>query len=148
MLEGIDDLDPHIGANELHRRCYDQLQRNWHKWSGGYHVPIENTTLRGVKILAAIAGKDLLGPAKERDAILGFFLKPRGKTNEVIFKPGEVELALVIDEADYMLASRKREEVFELTEDGIMPPHKVCRHDLVYVHAYRSPCSIDQQQRT
>jgi hypothetical protein len=127
VIDGLNKIDPHIGAVELHRRCYNQLQRRWLEWSGGYQVAIEDTTLRGMKIHAAIAGKDLLEPPKERDAILHFFLKPCGKTSEVVFKPGQIELALVIDEMDYKLALEKREEAFELTEDGIALHPKVCK---------------------
>jgi hypothetical protein len=132
VVDGLDKLDPHIGATVLHHRCYNLLHRRWLEWSGGYQVAIENTTLRGTKIHAAIAGKDLSEPPKERDAILHFFLKPRGKTNEVVFKPGQIELALVIGEMDYKLALEKREEAYEQTEDGITLRSKVCKLNLHY----------------
>ena len=95
-------------------------------------MAIENTTLRGTKIHAAIAGKGLLEPPKEHDAIMHFFLKPRGKGNDMVFKPGQIELALVIEEVDYKLAQEKKEEVDELREDGITLCPKVCKLNLGY----------------
>jgi hypothetical protein len=127
VIDGISNLDPHIGGDELHRCCYDQLQQRWLVWSRGHHVAIQDTTLRGIKILAAIAGKDLIGPAKERDAILDFFMKPHGgKLDGVVFKPGQIDLAIVIDSDDYHTALRKREEVYDLDDNGIALHCKVC----------------------
>ena len=55
--------------------CYNVLQKKWLEWSEGYVVPIERTTLRGVKVYAAIAGKDLMEPVNQHDAIWHFFFQ-------------------------------------------------------------------------
>jgi hypothetical protein len=154
VIDGINNVDSHIGGNELHRRCYNQLQQRWLLWSGGHHVAIQDTTLRGLKIHAAIAGKDLLEPVKEQDAILHFFMKPRGgKSDGMVFRPGQVDLAIVIDTVDYILAIDKRERAYESDENGIAIRHKVCTYDLVLIDTYCSQHSIghhwrQQQQRT
>jgi hypothetical protein len=132
VIDDLDKLDLHIGATVLHYHYYKLLQPRWLEWSGGYQVAIENTMLHGTKIHVAIAGKDLSEPPKEHDAILHFFLKPCGKTNEVVFKPGQIELALVIGEMDYKLALEKREEAYEQTEDGITLRSKVCKLNLCH----------------
>ena len=143
VVEGVNDLDPHIGGNELHRRCYELLQSRWMRWSAGYRVAIEDTTLRGLRIHTAIAGKDLIGPVKERDAILHFFMKPRGgKSDGVVFKSGQVDLAIVIDHEDYILAMDMKERVYELDENGTSIPRKVCTHNLVFIDVNRSQHSI------
>ena len=88
--------------------------------------------LHGTKIHAAIAGKDLSEPPKEHDAILHFFLKFCRKINEVVFKPSQIELALVIGKMDYKLVLEKREEAYEQIEDGIMLYSKVCKLKLYH----------------
>lgn len=89
-------------------------------------MPIENTTLRGIIIYAAIAGKDLREPAVKRDAILGFFMKQNGKkTGEKVFRNGQLDLAIVVDPVDYKRAMEKREHIYELDETGLVIGHKV-----------------------
>ena len=75
VVEGFDGVDMHIGADKLHRWCYDALQWSWLEYTCGYQVPLANTTLRGVQIHAPIAGKALLEPAKSHDAIWHFVCK-------------------------------------------------------------------------
>jgi hypothetical protein len=131
VIDGISNLDPHIGGNELHCCCYNQLQQCWLLWSRGYHVAIQDTTLWGLKILALIAGKDLIGPVKEHDAILDFFMKPHGgKSNGVVFKSGQIDLAIVIDSMDYFLALDEREKVYDLDGNGIALHCKVCTYSM------------------
>jgi hypothetical protein len=89
----------------------------WHEWSKGYQVPLQNTTLRGVKVHAAIAGKALTEAVKQRDAIYDLFVKGRGKAKERSFKPEQIELAIMVDEQDYLEAERKREEDYN-PKDG------------------------------
>jgi len=48
----------------------------------------------------------------------------------VVFKPGQIELALVIGKMDYKLALEKREEAYEQTEDGVALHSKVCKLNL------------------
>jgi len=124
LFEGLRNVDPHIGSDELHRQCYDVLQPRWHEWSGGYHVPIKKTTLRGVKVHAAIAGKDLIGPARERDAILDYFMKPDAKTGELVFRPAQIELALVIEYEVFLLVSNEKEGIYEPDNNSI----SICRN--------------------
>jgi len=45
IVDGISNLDPHIGGNLLHCRCFEQLEQCWLSWSGEYHIEIQNTTL-------------------------------------------------------------------------------------------------------
>jgi hypothetical protein len=54
------------------------LEDKWLAWSKGYKIPLEETTLRGLNVFAAIAGKGLTQPVKKRDAIWSFFYKVRG----------------------------------------------------------------------
>jgi len=147
LVQGIRDLDPHIGGDELHRRCYNLLQLHWLKWSGGYPVPIEDTTLWGLKIFAAIAGKDHVGPPKEHDTIIDFFMKPGSgkRSGELVFKPGQLLLTLVIDQADFNHGIESRERVYELDDKDIAICRKVCIHNLVFVDASHSPHPIDHQ---
>jgi hypothetical protein len=84
--------------------CYDVLQNKWLAWSKGYSVPIARTTLRGVKVYAAIAGKDLMEPAKQHDAIWHFFFKVHGRGTKPKFKAEELHLTLVMDYEDFALA--------------------------------------------
>ena len=112
-LEGIGGIDPHIGGDELHRICYDALKHMWLKWSRGYDVPIESTTLRGVKVHAAIAGKALTQPVKQRDAIWHFVYKIRGRATEPTFKAEQIDLAIVIDQDDFREAEDRREQAYD-----------------------------------
>ena len=91
--------------------CYNILQNKWLAWSEGYTVPIEKTTLRGVKVFAAIAGKDLAEPAKQQDAIWHFVFKVRGKGAEAKFKAEQLQLAVVIDYKDFERAELRKEEL-------------------------------------
>ena len=77
-------------------------------------VPIERTTLRGVKVYAAIAGKDLTEPAKQRDAIWHFFFRVRGRSNEPKFKAEQLQLAVVIDHEDFARVELRKEEPNEV----------------------------------
>jgi len=139
VIDGMDNLDPHIGGNDLHRRCYDQLQQRWLLWSGGHHVAIHDTTLRGLKIHAAITGKDFIGPVQECDTILHFFMKPHGgRSDGVIYRSSQVDLAVIIDSVDYFHVMDKREGVYELDENSITICCKVCTHDLVIIDTYCS----------
>ncbi len=133
LMEGLDNVDPHIGGNELHCLCYNQLERRWLDWSGGYHVPIKDTTLRGIKVHAAIAGKDFIGLAEERDAIIGHFMKPHGKSRELVFKSGRIDLAVVIDPVDFKGAKDERVRVYELDDDDNIIGRKVCIHNLAVI---------------
>lgn len=110
-------------------------------------MPIEDTMLRGLKIFAAIAGKDHVGPPKERDAIIDFFMKPGSgkRSGELVFKLGQLLLALVIDQADFNCGIESRERVYELDDEDITICRKVCIHNLVFVDASRSPHPIDHQ---
>jgi len=101
-IEGVNNIDVHIGGNELHRICYNTSRPPWLAWSGGYDVPLSSTTLRGVKIHAAIAGAALNGkPAKQRDAMSHLLSKSRGrKGGEQTFKYEQVKLAIVISQED------------------------------------------------
>ena len=140
LVEGLKELDPHIGGDDLHRLCYDQLQACWLEWSGGYHVPIEKTTLRGDAIHAAIAGKGLRGPAAKRDTILGCFMKQQQgkKAGEKVFRSSQLDLAVVIDAVDYKCAMTQRERIYDLDEDGLVIGHKVGMHNLMFIDVSRS----------
>jgi hypothetical protein len=96
-------------------------------------VPIEDTTLCETKVLAAIAGKDFIGPAKERDAIISHFMKPHGKNRELVFKPGHIEIAVIIDPVDFKAARDKRLCVYELDEEENIIGYKVRTHNLVFI---------------
>jgi hypothetical protein len=114
-IEGITGVDPHIGGDALHRMCYDALQPSWNEWSKGYHVPLERTTLRGVSVYAPIAGKARQEPANERDAIFDQFMTTR--KNGQVFKPRQIDLAVIIDDNDFQCAEDRREEILNLDEN-------------------------------
>ncbi len=107
--------------------CYNVLQKKWLAWSKGYTVPIERTMLRGVKVFAAIAGKDLTGPVKEHDAIWHFFFKTRGRGTEPKFKAEQLQLAVVIDYEDFAHVKLRRGELNEDT--GMNRPTKVSKYN-------------------
>ena len=88
--------------------CYELLQDKWLKWSRGCEIPLVETTLRGVRVHAALAGKDLTWPAKQRDAIWNFFYKARGGSKKSTFKAEEIVLAVVIDTEDFEHAEEHR----------------------------------------
>lgn len=119
LIDGLNNVDPHIGGDDLHRHCYDLLQPSWLQWSGGYPIPITRTTLRGLIVHAAIAGRGLIGLAKKRDAVFEFFLKPQGKTGAKVFKNAQIDLAVVIDAVDFKRASEERDRVYELDQSGV-----------------------------
>lgn len=96
-------------------------------WSEGYTVPIERTTLRGVKVYAAIAGKDLTEPAKQRDAIWHFFFRIRGKSAEPKFKAEQLALAVVIDHKDFARVELRKEEQNGVTSANA-PTTKVSKY--------------------
>ena len=100
-LEGLDQIDAHIGGGDLHQVCYDVLQKKWLAWSKGHVIHISKTTLRGTKIFAAISGRGLVHPAKERDAIWHFVFKKRGKATKPTFKVEQLELSVVLDYEDF-----------------------------------------------
>jgi len=108
-VEGLSRIDAHIGGDDLHRRCYDILQKKWLAWSGGYKIPLVETTLRGQKIYAAIAGKDLGHPAEEQDAIWHFVFKTRGgKSTKRTFRMEELKLDLIVEYEKYAKADNHR----------------------------------------
>ena len=148
LIDGLNDIDAYIGGNDLHRCCYNLLQPSWLEWSGGYHVPIEKTTLRGITIHAAIAGKDFRGLAKNKDAILGFFMKQQGKDGGKVFRNQQIDLAVVIDAVDYKHALEARERVYELDDTGLVIGLKVGINNLVFIDGSCSQLPIDNQQRT
>lgn len=87
------------------------LKPFWLKWSLGFDIPLERTTLRGVDEHAPIAGYEHVGPAKERDAIWHFFYKVRGKGSEPTFKAKQLQLAVVVDEDDYNHAEEMKNRI-------------------------------------
>ena len=89
--------------------CYNAVKDKWLVWSAGYNVLLENTTLRGVRVHAPIAGKALMQPPKQYDAIWPFFYKIRGQKSEPTFKAEQLELAVVIDEEDVIQAEHLKE---------------------------------------
>jgi hypothetical protein len=120
------------------------LQWRWHEWSGGYQLAIKDTTLQDIKVHTAIAGKDLVGPAKECDAILGFFMKSHGKTGELVFKTGQLALAIVIDPKDFDSAVDMRENTgYKSDDNSVFPCPKVCKHNIIFIDVSCSPRSID-----
>lgn len=106
FVAGFDNVDAHIGGDELHRRCYDELMPKWSKWSK-HDIPLERTCLRGPEKHAALAGFDRKEPAQQRDVIWNFFLKARGKS--VTFKTGEITLVLEILLKDLNKAMKRKE---------------------------------------
>jgi hypothetical protein len=76
-------------------------------------MPIKRTTLRGAKVIAAIAGKDLLELVKKNDAIWHFFLKVCGKGKELKFKAQQLQLAVVIDYEDFANIELRKDEAEE-----------------------------------
>ena len=115
-IDGLDNIDAHIGGDELHLKCYNILQEKWLAWSKGYTIPIERTTLQGAKIIAAIAGKDLLEPVKKHDVMWHFFFKAR-QGNEPKFKAEQLQLAVIIDYEDFADVELRKEDAEEL--DGV-----------------------------
>lgn len=118
--------------------CYNVLQKKWLEWSEGYMLPIEKTTLRGVKVFAAIAGKDLTEPAKQNDAIWHFVFKVRGKSKEHKFKAEQLQLAVVIDYEDFERVEEMKDvnEGYEVANTGntrrgtdILSPRKVSEYN-------------------
>lgn len=106
--------------------CYATLKKSWLKWSNDYDVPLERTTLRGIKRHAAIAGKALEGskePVKQRDAIWNCFFK-RGKNGQATFKSEQLDLAVIIDTEDYNHAVERRELLHISTKSGDEKPRK------------------------
>lgn len=92
------------------------MQGLWREYTRGYDVPLVRTTLRGVRVHAAIAGKALGGkPAKPRDAIWHFVCKIRGNSTEPKFRTDQVQLAVVISNDDFRGAEEKRAE-FQLRD--------------------------------
>jgi hypothetical protein len=100
--------------------CYNKLKKRWLDWSNGYDVPLERTTLRGIKRHAAIAGKALAAsedsdgeppePVKLRDAIWPCFIAKRPRTGEVVFKSGQLDLAIEIYSEDFDHAVERRND--------------------------------------
>jgi hypothetical protein len=144
-IEGVNNLDPHIGGDKLHRVCYEAVLPHWDQWSGGhggYKIPLTQTTLRGIKIHAPIAGKDYRGPVKNRDAIWEFFFKKRGKSTMATFRAVELELAIVIDFEDFKCAEKRRNRMYNIglpdsnsdSDNDIITTSKVRK--LLFICAY------------
>jgi len=96
-------------------------------------VPIERTTLRGVKVFAAIAGKDKVHkdttePTGQRDAIWHFFYKARGKSPQPKFRAEELKLAVVIDYEEYERIKQMKEDL-DLEHDNTPSPTKVSKYN-------------------
>ena len=127
-LEGIGGIDPHIGGNDLHRICYDALKPAWLKWSKGYDVPMERTTLQGIKVHAAITGKAQTQPTKQRDAMWHFFYKIRGRAAEPTFKGDQLDLAVVIDQEDFEAVEDRREQALDLDAADDEAPSSVAAY--------------------
>jgi len=147
VIDGMDNLDLHIRGNDLHRRCYDQLQQRWLLWSGGHHVAIQDTTLRGLKIHAAIAGKDFIGPVQECDTILHFFMKP-----VVVGLMGNLQVQSSRSCCRYRFGrllpcDGQKGRVYELDENSITIHRKVCTHDLVIIDTYCSQHSTGNRRQ-
>jgi len=114
-IEGITGVDPHIGGDALHCMCYNVLQLSWNEWSKGYHVLLERTMLWGVSVYAPIARKARQEPANERDAIFDQFMTTH--KNGQVFKPHQIDLAMIIDDNDFQCAEDRREEILNLDEN-------------------------------
>ena len=78
----------------------------------------------------------MVEPVSERDAILDFFMKWCGKSGEQVFKTSQLELALEIEPRDFVGATAKRDQVYELDENGVAMGRKVMVgiHNLVIVN--------------
>ena len=123
--------------------CYNVLQDKWLVWSERYMVPIERTTLRGAKIHAAIAGRDLREPAKQHDAIWHFFFKARGRGTEPKFKAEQLQLAVVINYEDFARVELRKEELNGVTVTSMNAPTKVSKYSLVFLYISLIASSID-----
>jgi hypothetical protein len=121
--------------------CYKGLQKKWLAWSKGYVVPIERTTLRGVKVYATIARQDVMETTKECNVIWHFFFKICGTGTEPKFRAEELELVVVIDYEDFACAELRREEMEEATSLNV--PTKVSGSSFIDVSLIVS--SIDHQ---
>jgi len=115
--------------------CYNVLQKKWLEWSKGYIVPIEGTTLRGVKVYAAITGKDLTEPAKQQDVIWHFLFRVCGKSTEPTFKAEQIQLAVVINYKDYACIKFRKEKLNGSTT-SMYAPTMVCKYNLVLFMYY------------
>jgi hypothetical protein len=128
--------------------CYDALQKKWLTWSNGYLVPMERTTLRGAKVYAPIAGKDLAEPVKQRDAIWHFFFKVRGKGPEPKFRAEQLQLAVVLDYEDIAHIELRKEQ---LNPDiGTSTSTRVSGYNpilLVYYHSPRLQQTTGRRQK-
>ena len=98
-------------------------------------MSIEDMMLWNNKVHAVIAGKNLIEPVSKHDTILGFFMKWCGKSGEQVFKTSQMQLALKMEPCDFISATAKRDQVYELDESGIAigPKVMVCMHNLVIV---------------
>lgn len=113
-MEGISDIDAHIGGTALHHVCYDLIKRRLHDWSYGFPILITRTTLRPAAQYAPIAGYacDVENKrVKEKDAIWDFFYIKRGKAKEPSFKASELELHICLELEDYNKALEHRESL-------------------------------------
>jgi len=109
---------------DLYQVSLSKMAKHWNSFLSDYIM------LCGTQIHVAIANKDLLKPPKECDAILYFFLKPLGNANKMVFKPSQIELALIISEMDSKLALEKRKDAYKQIEDSIALHSKLCKLNL------------------
>jgi hypothetical protein len=131
-LEGINGIDPHIGGEELHQKCYYAVNPKWLEWSRGYDVPLERTTLRGRKVHAPIAGKALSTRPAKRDAIWDFFYKIRGRATEPTFKAEQIDLYVVIEPEDFECAEQRREQLKSDADNiTVITTTNVSKYDLI-----------------
>ena len=77
-------------------------------------IPLSETTLQGMKVHAAIAGKALTQPVKQSDVIWHFVFKTCGKAKEPTFKFEQVALAVVMEYEDFQGAEENWKQ-FEST---------------------------------
>ena len=145
-LEGLDQIDAHIGGHDLHQMCYDVLQKKWLAWSRGHEVEIAETTLQGTKIFAAISGKGAVRPAKEQDAIWHFVFKKRGKSTKPTFKAEQLELSVVIEYEEFKIIDEYRNNhrpsnggTITKTTPGLVSKIRYTVISITYIHFSRIP---------
>jgi hypothetical protein len=119
-VEGIADVDAHIGAEKLHNKCYATVAPLWELWSYGYKIPQERTKMRAAGKFAEISGSE--------NAIWSYFYKKKGNAKEPRFDPrNELDIYITITDDDYEQGELQRRtgQSNDTFEDGYRVRHAI-----------------------
>ncbi|KAM6490645.1 hypothetical protein JOM56_013988 [Amanita muscaria] len=107
MLEAVDHIPVHIGAEKLKKILYDTVIPRWNSWTKHYPLSLDSVMMRDHNWV------HLLPQKPDRDIIAKQFFKPGKKGGAMVFKSGKCIINLHIPNEIYesMLMQKEEQEL-------------------------------------